>query len=307
MRHYWSLDEVHLENTWLTIGTFDGVHLGHQEIARRLVAGAKADGATAVVLTFHPHPAVVLGKRKDPFYLTSTEERAILLGELGVEVVITHAFDKRVAATPAYDFVETLHRNLTIKRLLIGHDFALGRNRAGDLPALKRFGKELGYSVDVMPPVMLGETRVSSSQIRQALWEGDVGQAALLLGRPYQVSGEIVYGDGRGRSIGIPTANLKVWTERALPKAGVYVCRAGLNGKIWGAVTNVGVRPTFENQPTAPQVEAHLLDFEGEIYGQELQLEFLSRLRDERRFPNVPALVEQIRRDIDLARQALAV
>jgi riboflavin kinase/FMN adenylyltransferase len=160
--------------------------------------------------------------------------------------------------------------------------------------------------LEVMPQVEVGGEVVSSSRIRAFLSEGEVGEAARLLGRPFRVAGQVVTGDGRGRSIGIPTANLEVWSERSLPKAGVYVCRAIVGGKPWNAVTNVGFRPTFESGPVSPRVETHLLDFDDPIYGQQIQLDFLERVRDEQRFPDVEALVEQIHRDIQTTREFFA-
>jgi riboflavin kinase/FMN adenylyltransferase len=302
MQHYHSLDGVYLNDVWLTIGTYDGVHTGHQEIIHRIVDGARQAGSKAVALTFFPPPAVVLKKRTEPYYLTSPEERAALLGELGVDVVITHPFNLQVAALSAREFMTSLHKHLGLKHLCVGSDFALGRGREGDVPMLQRLGEEIGYSVQAVIPVEMDGKVVSSSLIRAHLAAGEVEQAARLLGRPYQVSGEVVLGDGRGKLLGIPTANLSIWAERALPKAGVYVCQAQLDRRVWGAVTNVGVRPTFENQPVQPRVEAHILDFDEEIYGQKLSLDFLVRLRDEARFPNVEALVEQINKDISRAR-----
>lgn len=306
MRHYHTLQGVHLQDVWLTIGTFDGVHRGHQEIIHRIVAGARQSEALAVTLTFFPPPAVVLKKRSEPYYLTSPEERARLLADLGVDVVITYPFTMEVAAMSARDFMAMLHEHLGLKHLSVGYDFALGRGREGDVHTLQRLGEEFGYTVQAVPPVEVDGKVVSSSLIRAHLSAGEVDQAARLLGRPYQVSGEVVLGDGRGKLLGIPTANLSVWAERALPKAGVYVCQAQVNGRLWGAVTNVGVRPTFESQPVQPRVEAHILDFQDEIYGQEISLEFLAHLRDEARFPNPQALVEQIHKDISQARQFLA-
>ncbi|HEX9616886.1 MAG TPA: bifunctional riboflavin kinase/FAD synthetase [Anaerolineales bacterium] len=306
MPHYRSLEGIHLNNSWLTIGSFDGVHLGHQAIVKRLAQGAHEAGSQAVVLTFYPHPAVVLGKRKDPFYLTASDERADLLEAYGADVVITNPFDRAVAATSASDFIQKLKANLGLAHLLVGPDFALGRNREGDVPTLRKLGETFGYTLEIMPPVEAGGEVVSSSRIRALLAGGKVGMAARLLGRPYRVGGQVITGDGRGRSIGIPTANLDVWTERALPKAGVYVCRAIIDGKPWRAVTNVGVRPTFESEPVPPRVETHILDFLDPIYGRQIQLDFLARLRDEQRFPSVQALVEQIHRDIRETREYFA-
>jgi riboflavin kinase/FMN adenylyltransferase len=303
MRHFSSLEGVYLQDTWLTIGTFDGVHRGHQEIVRRLAAGAQTAGCQAVVLTFYPHPAVVLGKRTAPFYLTTPDERAALLGDCGADVVVTYPFDTRVAATSAFDFMSGLKSHLGLRHLLVGRDFALGKDREGNVDRLAEIGEQLDYRVEIMPPVEVDGMLVSSSRVRAALATGDMDMAASLLGRPYQVNGLVVAGDGRGRTIGIPTANLNMWAERAFPKSGVYICRALLEGRAWGAVANVGVRPTFEQGTDTPRVEAHLLDFEQDLYGQTLHLDFLARLRDEQRFPGIQALVEQIQRDIAQARQ----
>ncbi|HLE16165.1 MAG TPA: bifunctional riboflavin kinase/FAD synthetase [Anaerolineales bacterium] len=305
MRHYPDLEDVHLENTWLTIGTFDGVHRGHQEIVHKLAAGAHANGTLAVVLTFYPHPAIVLGRRTEPFYLTNPEERAHLLAQHGADVVITYPFNREVAATSAGDFVQQLKDHLDMVHLLVGHDFALGHNREGNVAHLRTIAETLGFTVESFPAFEMEGVPVSSSRIRAALAAGDIEQASRLLGRPYQVNGVVVPGDGRGRLIGVPTANLELWAERAIPQAGVYVCRAWLDEKPRGAVTNVGVRPTFETGPVPPRVETHLLDYAGDLYGKNLNLDFLSRLRDEQRFPSVEDLVAQIRIDKTRARQYL--
>lgn len=306
MLHYWSLEAASLENSWLTIGSFDGVHLGHQEIIRSLTAGAHSEGAPAVVLTFYPHPAVVLGKRQDPFYLTSPEERAALLGQLGVDIIVTHPFNTQLAGTSAWDFVKMLKERLGLRRLLAGQDFALGRGREGNIPSLQKIGLELDFVVQVVSSIKAGEQSVSSSLIRTALGAGDVEQAQRLLGRPYQIRGEVIHGDGRGRTLGIPTANLDIWAARALPKAGVYACQAHVGQASWGAVTNVGVRPTFEIQPVRPRVEAHLLNFDRNLYGEQIRLEFIARLRDEQRFPDLQALVAQIQQDIRRGQEILS-
>jgi len=305
MHHFNSLDQVSLQRTWLTIGSFDGVHLGHQEIIQNLVSKAHEVGALAVVLTFHPHPAIVLKKRNDPFYLTTPQEKASLLGDLGVDVVITQPFDPSLASTSAANFMAILKNKLDVEHLLVGRDFALGQDRRGNISRLQQLGQEYGYTIEVFPPVEVEGQVVSSSKIRSALRDGDVLLAARLLGRPYRIIGKVINGDGRGHKIGIPTANLEVWPERAIPKSGVYVCQATFNQQTVGAVTNVGFRPTFENQPLKPTVEAHLLDFDGDLYGEEISLDFLLRLRDEQRFPSVQALVKQIQQDIARSRETL--
>jgi riboflavin kinase/FMN adenylyltransferase len=298
MQHFRSLDGVQLQKVWLTIGSFDGVHRGHQEVIRRLVEGADNAEALAVVLTFFPHPAIILKKRQKPFYLTTPEERARLLGRLGVDVVVTYPFTLDVAQLSALDFVRLLRSHLGLRHLCVGHDFALGRNREGDVNKLRKLGEEFDFEVDVVMPVEFENEVISSSEIRACLADGKIKLANQLLGRPYQLSGEVVAGDGRGRTIGIPTANLSIWEEKAIPKSGVYVCRVNVNGIARAAVTNIGYRPTFESQLTSPLVETHILDFEADIYGQEVKLDFIAYLREEQRFDNADALVRQIELDI---------
>jgi riboflavin kinase/FMN adenylyltransferase len=307
MRHFQSLEGVQLQDTWLTIGTFDGVHRGHQEIVRSLVAQAHADGSQAVVLTFYPHPAVVIGKRQNPSYLTTPEERAELLGDLGVDVVVTYPFTPQVSKISAQEFIRLLRSHLGMRHLTVGPDFALGHNRVGNHQYLSEVGGELGFDVSIVNPVDIDGQVISSSRIRAALREGDIEWVNNLLGRPYFVKGQVVPGDGRGHTIGIPTANLTMWFERALPKSGVYVTRGIINGNTYGAVTNIGTRPTFTSDNERLQVEAHLLDFNDQIYGLEVQLDFISHLRDEQRFSGVEALINQIQQDILQAKNILAV
>ena len=307
MRHIQSLEGVQLQDTWLTIGTFDGVHRGHQEIVRNLVSQAHADGSRAVVLTFYPHPAVVIGKRQSPSYLTTPEERASLLGELGVDFVITFPFTPPVAQLNAQEFITLIKSHIGMKHLIVGPDFALGRDRVGDIKYLSDAGLNLGYTVSPIKPYELEGEIVSSSRIRGALREGHIELVNQLLGRPYFVRGQVVPGDGRGHTIGIPTANLSMWTERALPKTGVYVTQGMINGSVYGAVTNIGVRPTFSSDHERLQGEAHVLDFNERIYGHEIQLDFISHIRDEQKFSGIDALVSQIQQDIKQAKSILAV
>lgn len=307
MQLYNSLQAARLEGTWLTIGAFDGVHLGHQKILSELTAGAHARGAPAVALSFFPHPVEVLRGPRRAFYLSSPEEKIELLEELGLDALVVHPFDALVAQTPARDFVEQLKQQLDLKQLWMGHDFALGHNRQGDFPTLQRFGAEMGFELHPVEAVELDGAPISSSRVRALLSEGKVEDAARCLGRPYALGGKVVRGAGRGASIGIPTANLDVWPKRAVPASGVYVCRAHIRGRIWGAVTNIGVRPTFEDQLVAPVVETHILDYAGDsLYGRQLRLEFLARLRDEKRFSSVDALIAQIQKDVEAGREHLA-
>ncbi len=306
MKHFWSLEDIHEKNTWLTIGTFDGVHRGHQEIIRQLSKGAHEAGSIAVVLTFFPHPAVVLGKRANPAYLTTPEEKAALLNRFGADVIITYPFTEFTASKTAEQFIKELNEHLQVHCLFAGHDFALGHNRRGDLSEIAKIGKRMGFCVNVITPFRLHGEIVSSSAIRGFLASGNVRQAALFLGRPYRIDGFVVEGDHRAQLLGAPTANLEVWAQRAKIENGVYACRVILDGKTYPAVTNIGLRPTFGSGQSKPQIETHILDFSADIYGKYLQLDFIERLRDEMKFESVDALRKQIQRDISSARDLLA-
>jgi riboflavin kinase/FMN adenylyltransferase len=303
--HFRSLDDLTLQNAWLTIGVFDGVHRGHQEIIRQLTAGAHADRAPAVVLTFFPHPAVILGEKNDFKSLVTPEERASLLESLGVDVVITHPFDRALAAQTAEKFMRCVARTLGLRRLLIGYDFALGHGREGNVARLTELGKNLGYEVHTIAPMTNGNETISSTRIRQQIVMGEVTAAAVSLGRNYAVTGPVIRGDGRGKKINIPTANLEIPTEKVIPANGVYACWAWVSGEKYLSVTNVGIRPTFTPEEFAPHVETHLLDFDRDLYGQEVKLEFVERLREERKFPSVETLVGQIHSDIARANRIL--
>lgn len=306
MPHYRSLDEIQIANAWVTIGSFDGVHLGHQEIIKNLTAGARSMGAPAVVLTFYPHPSLVLGKRKDPYYLTTPETQAELLENLGADHVVIHPFTKELSQLSAFEFMEMVSRRLGLKMLWVGYDFALGKGREGNVERLKEIGEVLGYGVRVVQPVMQDGEVVSSSAIRAALRAGDVERAARFLGRPHTITGMVVPGDGRGKTIGVPTANLEVSRELAIPKAGVYVCQSVVDDQVLGSVTNIGFRPTFDTNDVLPRVETHILDYHEDIYGKVIDLRFLARIRDEQRFPDIQSLVAQINNDISVSRKVLA-
>jgi riboflavin kinase/FMN adenylyltransferase len=248
----------------------------------------------------------VLRGPQHSFYLSTPEEKADLVAPFGLDALVTQPFSQAFSKTTAREFVDLLVPHLDLQQLWVGQDFALGHNREGDVPTLRRFGETLGFQVQVVEPVGAEGGPISSSRIRQLLAAGEVAAAAGLLGRPYALTGEVEKGAGRGRSIGIPTANLKIWPQRAVPGPGVYAGWAAVAGRRWGAVTNIGVRPTFDDKLEAPVVETHILDYDGgDFYGQELRLEFHARLRDEQRFDGVEALVAQIQADIQNARQIL--
>jgi riboflavin kinase/FMN adenylyltransferase len=259
------------------------------------------------VVTFFPHPVVLLRGLQNPYYLTTPEERAELLGRAGIDTVVTLEFDQALAALSARDFMALLVRHLGLRRLWAGSNFALGRGREGNLPALDALGQEMGYRVNVVKPVAAGEQPVSSSLVRALLAEGQVSAAARQLGRCYAVHGPVVHGDGRGHTIGIPTANIEVWAQKILPANGVYACWALVDGARLPAVTNIGLRPTFESMSPLPRVETHLLSFGQDLYGQTIGLEFVEHLRPEQRFASIQALIDQIHADIERAREVLAV
>jgi riboflavin kinase/FMN adenylyltransferase len=304
MGHYLSLEEVNLQNSWLTVGVFDGVHRGHQQIIRKLTAGAHANEAPAVVLTFDPHPASVLGGREIKC-LTLPDERANLLAGLGVDVVITEHFTRELSMVTAHEFMSRLKGQLGLEQMLIGYDFALGKGREGNATRLTEIGAELGYKVEVIPALSDESGVVSSTEIRKLIETGNVIEAAKLLGRPYSLHGPVIHGDGRGRTINIPTANIAYSREKMIPAKGIYACWAYLNGQKYLAAINIGTNPTFTPDKETPNVEAHLLDFHREIYGEDVQLEFVARLRDELRFSSVDKLLEQIWKDIELTRKVL--
>jgi riboflavin kinase/FMN adenylyltransferase len=305
MKHIHSLNEIDLPDSWLSIGVFDGVHRGHQEIVRRLTSGAHAAGIPAVVVTFWPHPATVLGGSKVRC-LSTPDERAALLSDLGVDVVVTHHFDSATANTSAQDFVARLHERLGFRRLLIGYDFALGKGRQGDSARLTEIGRSLHYEVEIVPALSDESGVISSTEIRKLIATGEVAAAAGLLGRPYSLHGPVVPGDRRGRGLGYPTANIDYPAEKILPSNGIYACWAWVGAERYAAAVNIGVRPQFHSDARTPLVEAHILDLDRQLYGEDLRLEFVLRLRAEARFPSVADLVQQIQRDVEQTRALLS-
>lgn len=304
MLHFRSLEEVTLPASWLTVGVFDGVHRGHQQIINRLVAGAHENGLPAVVLTFDPHPAKFFG-RGDIKLLTLPGERARLLGDLGVDAVITHPFNSDVANTTAYDFMKYLKSRIGLTHILLGYDSTLGKDREGNASRLTEIGAELGYAVEAVSALGDESGVISSTEIRKLITVGKVAEAARLMGHPYALQGMVSRGDQRGKAIGFPTANLAYAREKVVPAGGIYACWAYLGVEKHQAAVNIGTNPTFTPDKTTLNVEAYLLDFERDIYGEVLQLEFAARLRDELKYDSVAALVEQIRRDVEQTREVL--
>jgi riboflavin kinase/FMN adenylyltransferase len=288
--------------TVLTIGAFDGVHLGHQQLIRSVVESARSKGYRSALVTFFPLPSVVLG-RAEPFYLTSNEEKLEQLERLGLDMTVVVEFTTETTHVRAAEFVNLLVENLSMRQMWIGHDFALGYKREGNIAFLQAMGIERGYSVRTLEPVLLDGRPVSSSRIRNALQAGDVRQASACLGRPFQLTGQVVRGAQRGHKLGVPTANLAVWAEHAVPRNGIYACCAHVNNTTYDAVTNIGTRPTFDNG--ARTIEAHLLDFDGDLYGQIMTLDIIEFQRPEEKYSTVEALITQMREDIRIARDIL--
>lgn len=304
MQHYHSLEEVSAQNAWLTIGVFDGVHRGHREIIRKLTAGAHANNAPAILLTFDPHPASVLTGR-DIKCLTTPEERAELLSALGVDIVITQRFTADLSTVSAQEYMSQLKQTLNLKHLLIGYDFALGKGREGNAARLTEIGQGMDYSVEVIPALGDESGVISSTEIRKLISIGNVSEANKLLGHHYTMSGEVIHGAERGRTIGFPTANVDYPKQKATPSNGIYACWAYLGAEKFMAATNIGFNPTFTPERQIPSLEAYLLDFDRDIYGQNLKLEFVSRIRDELKFDSIEALIKKIREDVEVTRELL--
>lgn len=305
--HIYNLQNARLPRPSLvTIGVFDGVHRGHQHLIRQLVEDARQKECAAAVLTFFPHPDVVLRGLKGRYYLTTAEQKAALLIDLGVDYVITHPFDDSVRQMRAADFVDQLLDHLNMKALAVGSDFAMGYRREGNVDFLRAQAAEKQFELQVVDLVSNNGDTISSTAIRQALEAGDVAQARHWLGRSYSVSGTVVDGAKRGRQIGFPTANLALWDEQVIPANGIYASWVTLEGKRLMAATNVGIRPQFESGEVAVTVEPYILDFNREIYGQQLTVTFEKRLRDEARFESLEALIAQIGADVEESRAYLS-
>jgi riboflavin kinase/FMN adenylyltransferase len=287
----------------LSVGVFDGVHLGHQQLLTHLRDEARSKNWLSGVVTFKSHPKVVLSGENKLLWLNDLETRISLLRNLGIDIVVALSFGSELARLTARKFVQLLKEHLKMRGLIIGPDFALGRNREGDSEKLRILGEEMGFSVEVIPPVVVDGYVVSSSTIRQALAEGDMKKVGKLIGRLFSLSGQVVSGDKRGRNLGFPTANLDLKPEQALPGDGVYATIAHTDDDSLLSVTNIGVRPTFGGSKRV--VETYILDFEGDLLRQKLTIDLVDKLRDEERFDNVEQLKAQMIKDVEQARQIL--
>ena len=297
-----------VEAASVAIGNFDGVHLGHAALLRHMLEHAHSVSVPGTVLTFFPHPVEVLNPKKKLERLTTTSEKLALFEAMGVDLVLVEPFDMRLAALSPEEFFDRfLVQGLKAKSIHVGYDFNFGKARAGNTQVLEELARRHGIQLRVEPPLLVNGVKVGSSAIRQFIREGDVVSAAAFLGRPYSLSGLVSHGDQRGTGLGFPTANLRFSAEKVLPKNGVYVTRAVWQKQIYRSVTNVGLRPTFQTGRTEElklTVEVHILDFNTKVYDEFLQLEFLERIRDEKKFESADALKKQIHADVDYARSS---
>jgi riboflavin kinase/FMN adenylyltransferase len=294
-----------LRGVFVTIGNFDGIHLGHRYIFAKMIEGARQVGCKTVVISFDPHPKMVLHPDKRPFYLISTfEEKIRLLGEIGIDAFIILPFSLEYAQTTAEDFVrDLLWEKLRIRKIIIGHDYTFGHGKKGNEAFIAEEGRRLGFAVEAMNAFRIGDEIVSSTKIREAILRGDVHFAATLLGRPYNISGRVVPGDKRGLELGFPTANVEA-NKELLPLRGVYAVRCLLRGKSLDGVLNIGFNPTFSGGKLT--IEVHIFDFNEDIYGEMLDVLFIERIRDEVRFAGPKELIAQINKDVSQARELLS-
>lgn len=293
-------------NAVVTTGTFDGVHLGHQQIIRRLRETAARTGGETVLLTFFPHPRMVLFPERAQLLLNTQEEKTALLEKAGIDHLVVHPFTREFSMLSSADFIQDiLVGKLGTKTLVIGHDHHFGRNREGSFAHLKEFGPVYGFEVEEIPAREVEHTTVSSTKIRQALGQGDVETADALLGYRYMLSGMVVKGRQLGRSIDFPTANIRVDDPyKLVPADGVYAVYVNRLGQRFKGMLNIGMRPTIDGKERT--IEVNILDFDADLYGENLTLEFVKRLRDEQKFSGLDALKEQLQKDRQATRLALA-
>jgi len=293
------------ENSSVTLGNFDGIHVGHQALIKNAVKDAKNLGVRSVVLTFEPHPLKVLAPERAPQMLLTHKDKMQLLQSLGVDCVVIQQFDRSFAAIGAEAFVaKFLVERLRAKKVWVGKDLRFGRGRAGDIDKLRAWGRQFGFDVGMVEPVMVRGERVSSSRIRELISAGTVAAVKPMLARYYFVSGKVISGHRRGRELGFPTANIASRAE-IVPRDGIYATLFQLDENILPSVTSIGLNPTFG--AGSRTIESYILDFDRDIYGESVKLSFVARLRDEKKFASVESLVEQIRLDVVAAESALSL
>jgi len=292
--------------TVVTVGTFDGVHRGHWAVLEQVRARASRSNRRPVLVTFHPHPLRIVRPEVAPRLLTTPVEKKEILAESGLEYAVFLNFTVEMSRYSPRRFVEEiLVRGLGVRELVIGYDHGFGKGRAGDVKTLRDIGEELGFTVEVVEPVQAEDGAISSSRIRSAIEAGDMAFARTGLGRPYSLRGFVVKGDGRGTGLGFPTANLEIdSTDKLLPPPGIYAVRGALRNGIHNGALHLGPRPTFRGSP--PSIELHLIDFTGNIYGEELRVDLIRKIRSVESFSSVDALVRQMGHDVARAREILA-
>ena len=288
-----------------TIGSFDGIHRGHQALLKPLIAGARAAGAASVLVTFEPHPRCVIDPDHCPPLLTTLEEKTWLLDQLGLDHVVVIPFTRQIAALSAATFMERLLRGIELRRTVVGENHRFGHGQRGDPALLRRLGARHGFTVEIAPTLLRGREPISSSRIRRLVLLGQVRAAAQLLGRDYFIRSTVEHGAERGRQLGFPTANLQIAPNKLLSAKGIYAARVDLADVTYAGALSVGFRPTFGGSTVT--VEVFILDFDADIYGRLLTVWFVQRLRGEKRFASVPALQQQMARDVENARRILAV
>ena len=289
------------KDTMLTVGVFDGVHLGHKYLLSQLKEHARQHNLLSGVVTFRQHPLEVLSSQTGLAFLTDLPTRTSLLKAEGIDAIITLSFTPELAQLGAGEFISLLKKYLRMRALLVGPDFTLGRDRETDCNALRQLGKDMNFDVIVVPHIVLDGTVVSSTAIRRALAKGDMERVLNLTGRPFSLHGRVA--TGAGREIGFPTANIEIDLQQALPTDGVYATLAYLNGQVYKSVTNIGQRPTFGRNKRA--IEVHILDYGSQLYGRELKIDVIKRLRPEKQFDSPDQLKKQIAEDIKLSRAIL--
>ncbi|MGH9339183.1 MAG: bifunctional riboflavin kinase/FAD synthetase [Acidobacteriota bacterium] len=289
----------------LTIGVFDGVHRGHQTVLKRVVEQARSLGGTSILLTFSPHPQRVISPGDSPLLLQTSRQKLQVLGHLGLDVTVMYPFTRDLSLLTPEQFARDILYNHGIREIHVGGNFRFGHRRSGDFQTLKTLGERFGFAVYAVDPIHFRGQRISSTRIRNLLQEGRAPLAARLLGRPYRIAGTVVRGAGLGVKLGFPTANLNPENE-LVPATGIYVTRTVINEKFYRSVTSVGYRPTVEEKKIeTPVVETYLLDFDGDLYGRTIALDFCFRLREEKKFDSLDVLKEHIAKDVARTRRYL--
>jgi len=291
-----NLFEIKLyEATIATIGTFDGIHIGHQKILNSLVRFAEENGLKSVVITFDPHPRKIISKKKSIELINTIEEKKEKLKTLGVDYLIVQKFDQKFSETEANKFVEILKNNINIEKLIVGYDHRFGKNRNADINDLKKYGKELNFEIIEIDALEIEEVNISSTKIRLAIKDGNIRLANSYLGYNFSISGEVVKGHSRGKELGFPTANLKINEDKIIPKNGVYLVKSIIDNQDFYGMMNIGYNPTFNNK--SKKIETHFFNLNKNLYGKIIKIELLEYIREEKRFETIDELIQRLKLD----------